>query len=30
MLSELIDHVIGVDPDRDRITVAVIDAKTQG
>ncbi|MBK6855631.1 MAG: IS110 family transposase [Microthrixaceae bacterium] len=30
MLSELVDHVIGVDPDRDRITVAVVDAKTQG
>jgi transposase len=30
MLSELVDHVIGVDPDRDRITVAAVDAKTQG
>lgn len=30
MLNELVDHVIGVDPDRDRITIAVVDAKTQG
>lgn len=30
MLSQLVDHVVGVDPDRDRITAAVIDAKTQG
>ncbi|HET9731048.1 MAG TPA: transposase [Acidimicrobiales bacterium] len=30
MLAELVDHVIGVDPDRDRITVAVVDAKTHG
>ena len=30
MLADLVDHVIGVDPDRDRITIAVVDAKTQG
>lgn len=30
MLSDLVDHVIGVDPDRDRITIAVVEAKTQG
>lgn len=29
-LDELVDHVIGVDPDRDRITAAVVCAKTQG
>ena len=29
-LAELVDHVIGVDPDRDRITAAVVCAKTQG
>lgn len=30
MLSELVDHVIGVDPDRDWITVAAVDARTSG
>jgi transposase len=30
VLADLVDHVIGVDPDRDRITTAVVDAKTQG
>ena len=30
MLADLVDHVIGVDPDRDRITIAVVDAKTSG
>ncbi len=30
MLAELVDYVIGVDPDRDRFTVAMIDAKTTG
>ena len=30
MLAELVDHVIGVDPDRDWITVAVIEARTSG
>ena len=29
-LAELVDHVIGVDPDRDRITAAVVCAKTPG
>jgi transposase len=28
MLAELVDHVVGVDPDRDSITIAVIDAHT--
>ena len=30
MLMDLVDHVVGVDPDRDRITAAVVSAKTQG
>ena len=30
MLAELVDHVIGVDPDRDWITAAVVDAHTTG
>jgi transposase len=30
MLAEAVDHVIGVDPDRDRLTIAVIDAVTTG
>lgn len=30
MLEDLVEHVIGVDPDRDRITAAVVCAKTQG
>ena len=30
MLAEMVDHVIGVDPDRDWITVAVIDTATTG
>ena len=30
MLAELVDHVIGVDPDRDWITLAVVDAHTAG
>lgn len=30
ILAELVDHVIGVDPDRDRVTAAVVCAKTQG
>ncbi len=29
MLADLVDHVIGVDPDRDRITLGIIDAATQ-
>ena len=30
MLAELVDHVIGVDPDRDWITVAALDSRTSG
>ena len=30
MLAELVDHVMGVDPDRDWITLAVIDFHTTG
>jgi len=30
MLAELVHHVIGVDPDRDWITLAVVDARTSG
>ena len=30
MLAELVDLVIGVDPDRDWITAAVVDAHTSG
>ncbi len=30
MLTEMVDHVIGIDPDRDWITAAVVDAKTTG
>ncbi len=30
MLAELVDHVIGIDPDRDWITAAVVDAHTTG
>lgn len=30
MLAELVDHVIGIDPDRDWITAAIVDAKTTG
>ena len=28
MLADLVEHVIGVDPDRDRITAAVISSNT--
>ena len=28
MLAELVDHVIGVDPDRDWITAGIVEAKT--
>lgn len=28
MLSDLADYVIGVDPDRDRITLAIVDARS--
>lgn len=30
MLADLVDHVIGIDPDRDRVTAAVVCAKTTG
>ncbi len=30
MLAEMVDHVIGIDPDRDWITGAIVDAKTTG
>ncbi len=30
MLAELVDHVIGVDPDRDRITTVILDTATRG
>jgi hypothetical protein len=30
MLAELVDHVIGVDPDRDWITAAARDSRTAG
>ena len=29
MLAELVHHVIGVDPDRDWITLAVVDAPNE-
>ena len=30
MLAELVDHVIGIDPDRDWITAAIVHANTTG
>ena len=30
MLAKLVHHVLGVDPDRDWITLAVIDARSSG
>ncbi len=30
MLAELVDHVVGVDPDRDWITIAVLEARSAG
>jgi transposase len=30
MLAEMVDHVVGVDPDRDWITAAVVDVSTTG
>ena len=30
MLADLVDHVIGVDPDRDRFTVSLLDAMSGG
>ncbi len=29
MLSEMVDHVVGIDPDRDRVTAVLVDAKTR-
>jgi transposase len=29
MLAEMVDHVVGVDPDRDRVTAVLLDAKTK-
>ena len=29
MLAEIVEHVVGVDPDRDRLTAVVVDAKTK-
>ena len=30
MLAELVDHVVGVDPDHDWITLAVLDTRSAG
>ena len=30
IVMDLVDHVVGVDFDRDRISAAVVSAKTQG
>ena len=30
MLAEMVDHVIGIDADRDRVTAALVDASTGG
>ena len=30
MLATMVDHVIGIDPDRDRITASVVDTATTG
>ncbi len=30
MLAEMVDHVVGIDPDRDWITAAVLEAGTAG
>ena len=30
MLGAMVDHVIGIDPDRDRVTVSVVDTATTG
>jgi transposase len=29
MLAELVDHVIGIDPDRDRVTAVIVDTATR-
>ena len=30
MLAELVHHVVGIDPDRDRITASLVEARTRG
>ena len=30
MLATMVDHVIGIDPDRDRVTASVVDTATTG
>ena len=30
MLASLVEHVIGIDPDRDRVTASVVDTATTG
>ena len=30
MLTTMVEHVIGIDPDRDRITASVVDTATTG
>ena len=30
MLATMVEHVIGIDPDRDRVTAAVVDTSTTG
>jgi hypothetical protein len=30
MLAEMVDHVVGIDPDKDWITAAVLEAATAG
>ena len=30
MLADIVDHVIGIDPDRDRITASLVEASTGG
>ena len=30
MLATMVEHVIGIDPDRDRVTASVVDTATTG
>ena len=30
MLADIVDHVIGIDPDRDQITASLVEASTGG
>ena len=30
MLDTMVEHVIGIDPDRDRVTASVVDTSTTG